>query len=94
MKNMKITELINHIQKWHKTGLKQLEVLAYEEDADLKFSDRVVPADSDMAQGIRTGAGIALNILGELPFEVTQADGDAITLDLFSELSTVEVSPK
>lgn len=73
---MELQEFVEMLQKWHKHKVDQLQLVVAQEDATITISGFDLPPDSDKAKGFRSGVGVALQLLGTLPFTVKVNDDD------------------
>ena len=64
-------EFIQGLEAWHNSRITQLQLVIDNKDSDIVLGDVTIPHDSDSAKGIRTGLAIAVDILGELPFQLS-----------------------
>ena len=72
--NADMIEFVEAVQEWHENRVNQLKLIIDNTDADIRFANQEIEADSDLARGIRTGVKIALSQLGKLPFSTEKTD--------------------
>ena len=65
-------EFLEFVQDWHKMQTNQLRLITEKKAKSIKFGNQEIDGDSDVAKGIRIGVSLALDLLGELPFNVTE----------------------
>jgi|GEM_PF-2761276 len=72
-----MAEFIDQLQQWHHNKISQLQSILLYSDKNILLGDATIPADTEMAKGIRIGVGIALGLLSKLPFSlVKELEGD------------------
>lgn len=70
-----IAEFIQLLEEWHKHKTTQLKTIIANKDTDLDIDGNKIKADSQMAKGIRFGVALSLQMLGDLPFEISVRHG-------------------
>jgi len=65
-------EFLDLLQQWHANRTGQLRQIMEHKDADITVDGITIAAGSDMAKGVRFGVGLALHLMGDLPFTVTK----------------------
>ncbi len=75
MENEKLLEFYNHFKDWYNTKVEQLTLLR-DSDVDLQLEGKdgkkiVFEANSEVAQGIRLGASIAIDTIGKFPVKLS-----------------------
>ena len=69
-----ILELVSALEKWHKNNKKQLTLLV--EGTEQVFvkgtNDDEIEVKGELLKGLRLGALMALEVIGELPFSIEE----------------------
>ena len=72
--NEELIEFIQKLQLWHGHKTEQLQQIVDHKDAAIEIGDMTIPAESQMAKGIRIGVRLSLGMLGELPFSLQEKE--------------------
>lgn len=72
---MDLEDFAQHIQAWHSNRVGQLQQILDHKDAPIRLEGAegtVVEITGEQAKGFRAGVRLSLELLGTLPFSVTQ----------------------
>lgn len=69
-----VVEVLQNLINWHSNKSEQLHLIQNNMNADIVFGDTRIPANSDLAKGIRIGVAISLEALGNLPIRLAKQE--------------------
>ncbi len=71
-----LENIIVQLVKWHKSRVKNCQLILNNEEADINFngSDKTLPSNSVEAKWLRIGVGIALEQFINFPAKISQCD--------------------
>lgn len=73
---VRIEDFVEKLQLWHENKVSQLRQITSNKDAVIEIGDLKIEPDSDMAKGFRVGVIVSLELLGKMPFSISQNDED------------------